>query len=77
MEALAPHETTEVPPDRAASAHEIREVAEAVLSWFDRNRRWLFLVVLVLYIAAFTGRWRINPDSAIYMSLLPYVATQV
>jgi hypothetical protein len=43
--------------------------ARAVLAWFDRNRRWLFLAILVLYAAAFTGRWRINPDSAIYMSL--------
>jgi hypothetical protein len=40
-----------------------------VLAWFDRNRHWLFLGILVLYAAAFTGRWRINPDSAIYMSL--------
>jgi hypothetical protein len=40
-----------------------------VLAWFDRNRRWLFVAMVVLYAAAFTGRWRINPDSAIYMSL--------
>src|SRR4051794_35810591 len=39
------------------------------LAWLERNRHWLFLLILVLYAAAFTGRWRINPDSAIYMSL--------
>jgi hypothetical protein len=43
--------------------------AARLLTWCDRNRRWLFAAVLVLYAAAFTGRWRINPDSAIYMSL--------
>ena len=40
-----------------------------VLAWVDRHRRWLFAGIVVLYLAAFTGRWRINPDSAIYMSL--------
>jgi hypothetical protein len=43
--------------------------AHTVLAWLDRNRWWLFVAMVVLYAAAFTGRWRINPDSAIYMSL--------
>jgi hypothetical protein len=43
--------------------------AARVLGWVERHRRWLFAVIVVLYLAGFTGRWRINPDSAIYMAL--------
>ena len=40
-----------------------------VLEWVDRNRRWVFAVVLIFYAVTFNGRWRVNPDSALYMEL--------
>src|SRR4051794_24262285 len=59
---------------RTTNGTDVNEPAAAppaarVLAWVDRNRRWMFAGIAVLYLAAFTGRWRINPDSAIYMSL--------
>jgi hypothetical protein len=39
------------------------------LQWADRHRGWLLLGVIVLYAASITGRWRVAPDTALYMSL--------
>jgi hypothetical protein len=66
MEAIAQQRTgghTDVDPAAISSC------VSTLLAWFDRNRRWLFAAIVVLYLASFTGRWRTNPDSAIYMSL--------
>ena len=40
-----------------------------VLAWADRHRWWLFAGVVVLYALGFTGRWRVAPDTALYMEL--------
>ncbi len=44
-------------------------IGTRLLAWADRNRRWVFVAILSLYAAAFTGRWRVSPDSSLYMSL--------
>jgi len=45
------------------------EVEAAVLGWFDRHRWWVFTGIAVLYLVTFNARWRLNPDSALYMEL--------
>lgn len=46
-----------------------RAPADRVLEWVDRRRWWIFAAIVVLYLAGFTGRWRVAPDSGLYMSL--------
>jgi hypothetical protein len=55
--------------DVSPQPSELTAPAARVLAWFDRNRRWLFVGIVVLYLAAFNGRWRVSPDSSLYMSL--------
>jgi hypothetical protein len=43
--------------------------ADRILAWVDRHRRWIFTAIVVLYLAGFTGKWRVAPDSGLYMSL--------
>src|SRR5215207_5650677 len=43
--------------------------AARVLAWVDRWRHWIFVAIAVLYLAGFTGKWRVAPDSGLYMSL--------
>ena len=39
------------------------------LAWADRHRWRLFAGIVILYAAGFTGRWRVAPDTALYMEL--------
>ena len=43
--------------------------ARSLLAFADRHRRWLLVLIPLLYLAAFNGQWRVNPDSALYASL--------
>src|SRR5688500_15495520 len=43
--------------------------AERVLAWVDARRHWIFGAIILLYVAGFTGKWRVAPDSGLYMSL--------
>jgi hypothetical protein len=47
----------------------------ATLAFADRHRRWLWGFVLLVYIAAFNGQWRIQPDAAFYLSIGRNLAT--
>ena len=40
-----------------------------VLTWVDRHRVKLFIVVGLLYLLAFNGRWRLDADSALYLTI--------
>src|SRR3954463_1600664 len=51
------------------SAADENHPAKRLLALVDRWRVVLFALLVVLYACSFTGRWRTNPDSAIYMSL--------
>ncbi len=42
---------------------------DALLNWCDRNRAWLFAILLAAYLAAFNGQWRMEPDSGLYLSI--------
>lgn len=44
-------------------------VLDAVLGYVDRHRRWFFAAAVLLYVAAFNGVWRPEPDSALYMTI--------
>jgi hypothetical protein len=46
-----------------------RIACDLVLDFVDRHRRALVLVMLIFYLAAFNGQWRIQPDAALYMSI--------
>ena len=41
----------------------------AVLAWLDRHRRPMFAMVALGLLAGFNGQWRIDPDSALYLTL--------
>jgi hypothetical protein len=43
--------------------------AAKLLLWVDRNRRWLLTAMLAVYLLSFNGRWRIEPDSALYLTI--------
>jgi len=40
-----------------------------LLTWADRYRRWVMLVILAIYLAGFNAQWRLEPDSALYLSV--------
>ena len=44
-------------------------VFDAVGQWADLHRYWILAVVVGMYLAAFTGRWQPEADSALYLSL--------
>jgi type VI protein secretion system component VasF len=48
--------TARPPPDR-------------VLAWADAHRRKLLAVVILLYALGFNGQWRMEPDSALYLTI--------
>lgn len=56
---------TEDGPDRTAEPL----ASDRVLGWADRNRCWLFAGLVLLYLAGFNGRWRPEPDSALYLAI--------
>ncbi len=43
--------------------------ADSFASFFDRWRKPLFVFVLVMYLIGFNGQWRMEPDSALYLSI--------
>jgi hypothetical protein len=40
-----------------------------VLTWVDRHRVKLFVAVGLLYLLAFNGQWRLDADSALYLTI--------
>ncbi len=40
-----------------------------LLTWSDRYRRWVMLAILGIYLAGFNAQWRLEPDSALYLSV--------
>ena len=49
--------------------------SDALLAWADLRRRWLFAALLLIYALGFNGRWRMEPDSALYLSIARNLAT--
>jgi hypothetical protein len=52
-----------------APAGEAPRLSDNVLAWVDRHRRSLFAIVLLVYLAGFNPQWRLEPDSALYLSV--------
>src|SRR5688500_174349 len=46
-----------------------RRLCERVLAFVDRHRVKLFLALAALYLLGFTGHWRPEPDSALYLTI--------
>ena len=42
---------------------------EQLLAWVDGHRRMLFAGLAVFYLLSFNGQWRMEPDSALYLTL--------
>jgi hypothetical protein len=40
-----------------------------LLAWVDAHRRALFIAILALYLLAFNGQWRLDADSALYLTI--------
>jgi hypothetical protein len=40
-----------------------------LLLWADRYRKWVMLAILAIYLAGFNAQWRLEPDSALYLSI--------
>jgi hypothetical protein len=65
--------------DRAISVMDLKQFktwadrqprsSNAILAWADSRRWWLWGFVLVCYLAAFNGQWRMQPDAALYLSI--------
>src|SRR5687767_10685586 len=43
--------------------------SDLLLSWADRYRRWIFAGLALLYVAGFNAQWRLEPDSALYLTI--------
>lgn len=44
-------------------------LSDRVLALADQYRYWLLGLTLVLYVAGFNAQWRLEPDSALYLSI--------
>lgn len=71
-----PSDLNDLPTSKFLSRSHIRTLlwsqvswSEWILSWFDRHRRKLFLILVVYYLAGFNAQWRVEPDSALYLSV--------
>lgn len=56
------------------SRREVAVWSDLFLAWVDAHRRWLFGALVGIYIAGINGQWRIEPDSALYLSLARSIA---
>lgn len=45
------------------------ELSEGLLAIYDHHRWWFLGVMVLIYLAAFNGQWRLEPDSALYLTI--------
>ena len=62
----------EVPP--AAQEPRPHAWCDLLLHWADRWRRWLLSGLVLVYLLGLNGQWRIDPDSALYLSIARNIA---
>ncbi len=43
--------------------------SDRILAWADRNRARIFIALALIYFAGFNAQWRLEPDSALYLSV--------
>jgi len=72
-------EVTEVAHDSTATLAplpgERPRLSNTLLHFSDRHRHALFAVVFALYLVGFNGQWRVERDSALYLSVAKNLAT--
>ena len=58
-------------PSLLAASPSIRPamLSDRVLAFADAHRRVLFIVLIGFYLLGFNGKWRLEPDSALYLTL--------
>ena len=69
--AAPPARTPAEKPARAALAPAPQYLLQPdkLLNWVDVHRRKLLAALLVLYALGFNGQWRMEPDSALYLTI--------
>src|SRR5687768_2078575 len=58
-----------VSPALVSQADSTLRVADRVLTFVDRHRVKLFILMGLLYLAGFNGQWRPEPDSGLYLTI--------
>jgi hypothetical protein len=58
----------------AARGRPSQDWADGLLDLADRHRRWLLAGLVFIYLLGINGQWRIEPDSALYLSLARNIA---
>ncbi|HEY8747361.1 MAG TPA: hypothetical protein VIM11_05270 [Tepidisphaeraceae bacterium] len=63
--------TSNTLPKLQYASPSIRQVAlsDWMLAFADRNRLKLFAAITVIYLLGFNGQWRLEPDSALYLTI--------
>ncbi|MDB5293212.1 MAG: hypothetical protein JWL69_4453 [Phycisphaerales bacterium] len=69
MEVREPLRATPLPHASPRAALESERLSDRVLTFADRNRYWLFASIILLYVLGFNGQWRVERDSALYLSI--------
>lgn len=67
--------TTESPTVLSRQTDAPARWADLFLGWVDRWRRWLLGATVMMYLLGINGQWRIEPDSALYLSIARNLAT--
>src|SRR6478672_2948307 len=56
-------------PTPAIAAPGAQALPDRILAFVDAHRRSLLIGVLTLYLLGFNGQWRLEPDSALYLTI--------
>jgi hypothetical protein len=67
--AYASPETAAVQPAASEAPPDSELLSNVALAWVDRYRVWVLMVVVGLYAIGFNFQWRLEPDSALYLSI--------
>jgi len=56
-------------PTSVPSQAGVSDFPQKLLNLIDARRKWFFLAILLLYALGFNGQWRIERDSALYLTI--------
>ena len=73
MQSLTEQSETQVVGDGVETGS--GSLVDRLCAAMDANRKAVWLAVLIVYLAGFNGQWRVEPDSALYLSLGRNLAT--
>jgi hypothetical protein len=76
MEVRDPVRVAPEPGFRPAAVGRARSaLPEQVLALVDARRHWIYAAILALYLLGFNGQWRVERDSALYLTIGRNLAT--